>query len=219
MAEATHSSGLRTIFSFFLGLMLTAFVGVGVYTFHPPPHRFDDQIRDLNRREQAIRISRAPNELTSADRDSIQSIERRRNELTDASAAARVPWGRSTSITLVVFATIAMVLSLIGADRAPVISNGLLLGGLFTMLYGVGWIIATDTSISRFLVMTVALVITLALGYVRFVRRGTVPVVAAGAGLTDAPGLADFERRLRDLENRLDDAASALGPRNPPQNR
>jgi hypothetical protein len=87
------------------------------------------------------------------------------------------------------------------------------------MLYGVGWIIATDTSISRFLVMTVALVITLALGYVRFVRRGTVPVVAAGAGLTDAPGLADFERRLRDLENRLDDAASALGPRNPPQNR
>lgn len=219
MADASRGSGLRTIFSFFLGLMLTAFVGVGVYTFHPPPHQFDDQIRDLNRREQAIRSSRAPNELTSADRDSIQSIERRRNELTDASAAARIPWGRSTSVTLIVFATIAMVLSLTGADRAPVISNGLLLGGLFTMLYGVGWIIATDTSISRFLVMTIALAITLALGYVRFVRRRAVPVLTAEEGPTDASSLADLERRLRDLEDRLDDAASALGPRNPPQNR
>src|SRR5204862_3589670 len=96
MAEATRGSGLRTIFSFFLGLMLTAFVGVGVYTFHPPPDQFDEQIRNLGRREQAIREARAPNELTIADRDSLRAIERRRNELTDAALAARKPWGRST---------------------------------------------------------------------------------------------------------------------------
>ena len=69
---------LRTIFAFFLGLMLTAFVGVGVYTFHPPPQRFDKELRDLGRKEQALRDARAPNELTSADRDSLQASERRR---------------------------------------------------------------------------------------------------------------------------------------------
>ena len=213
MAEATRGSGLRTIFSFFLGLMLTAFVGVGVYTFHPPPEQFDEQIRNLGRREQAIREARAPNELTIADRDSLRAIERRRNELTDAALAARKPWGRSTSIILIVFATLAMVVSLIRADQLPVISNGLLLGGLFTMLYGVGWIIATDTSVGRFAVMTIALLITLALGYVRFVRRGTIASTTPGIASSDAHDLADLERRVHDLEERMREAATALGPK------
>ena len=211
MADIRPSGGLGVIFSFFLALMLTAFVGVGVYTFHPPPEGFNTQIRDLGRREQAIRNTRPPNELTSVDRDQIQEINRQRNELIDAEAEARKPWGRSTSVILIVFATLAMGVSLVRADQLPVISNGLLLGGVFTMLYGVGWILATDTSITRFLVMSVALVITLGLGYVRFVRRRTVSPVTVGSGVAEGEGLADIERRVRDLEERMNQAAHALG--------
>lgn len=210
MEESSRSSGLRTIFSFFLGLMLTAFVGVGVYTFHPPPDRFEDELRDISRREQEIRNSRRPDELSAADREQIQELNRQRNELTDATAEARIPWRRRTSITLIVFATLAMAVSLVRADQLPVISNGLLLGGLFTMLYGVGWIIATDTSVARFLVMTVALVITLGLGYVRFVRRAQSPPGSGEPGITEAEGLAGLERRIRNLEERMNDAANAL---------
>lgn len=201
---------LRTIFAFFLGLMLTAFVGVGVYTFHPPPQRFDNEIRDLGRKEQALRDARAPNELTSADRDSLQAIERRRNEAVDAAAAARIPWARTTSIILIVLATLAMAASLIGADRLHVISNGLLLGGVFLMLYGVGWIIATDTSVARFVVITIALAITLGLAYARFVRRAPRTVVAATPGSAEAHDSSDLERRVRALEERLSAAATAL---------
>ena len=202
---------LRTIFAFFLGLMLTAFVGVGVYTFHPPPQRFDNDLRDLGRKEQALRDARAPNELTAADRDSLQAIERRRNELMDAAAAARIPWARTTSITLIVVATLAMAASLVGADRLLVISNGLLLGGVFTMLYGVGWIISTDSSVARFVVITIALAITLALAYLRFVRGA--PRAAAGAPprSPDADDPSALERRLRALEERLNAAAAILG--------
>ena len=82
------------------------------------------------------------------------------------------------------------------------ISNGLLLGGGFTMLYGVGWIVATDTSVTRFVVMTVALLITLALGYLRFVRQAISPV-PSGMKIADSEGLTDIERRLRDLEERM----------------
>jgi len=213
MADIGRSGGLRTIFSFFLGLMLTAFAGVGVYTFHPPPEQFQAEIRNLNRREQAIRNARPHNELTTEDRNQIQEINRHRTELMDAEAEARKPWGRSTSVILIMFATLAMVVSLVRADQLPVISNGLLLGGVFTMLYGVGWIVATDTAITRFLVMSVALVITLGLGYVRFVRRGTIAPVTVGLGVAEGEGLADIERRVRDLEERMNEAAHALGHR------
>lgn len=202
---------LRTIFAFFLGLMLTAFVGVGVYTFHPPPQRFDTEIRDLGRKEQALRDARAPNELTSADRDSLHAIERRRNELIDAAAAARIPWARTTSITIIVVATLAMAASLVGADRLHVISNGLLLGGVFLMLYGVGWIIATDTSVARFVVITIALAITLALAHARFVRRAPRTDVVATPGSPEAYDSSDLERRVRALEERLSAAATVLG--------
>jgi hypothetical protein len=216
MAETKRDAGLRTIFSFFLGLMLTAFVGVGVYTFHPPPEQFDRQIRDLSRREQAIRTSRPPNELTPQDRDQIQDIDRQREKLVDAATEARKPWGRSTSVILIIFATLAMAVSLVRADQLPVISNGLLLGGLFTMLYGVGWTVVSDTSITRFLVMTAALVITLGLGYVRFVRRGAASPVVASAAMPETEGLAEIERRMRGLEERMNDAAHALGQNRSP---
>ena len=202
---------LRTIFAFFLGLMLTAFVGVGVYTFHPPPQQFDKALRDLGRKEQALREKRAPNELTSADRDSLQAIERLRNEAIDAAAAARIPWARTTSIILIVVATLAMAGSLIGPDRLLVISNGLLLGGVFLMLYGVGWMIATDTSVARFVVITIALAITLALAYARFVRRAPRTTAAGVPRSPQASESADLERRIRALEDRLSAAATVLG--------
>ncbi len=211
MADIKRDAGLRTIFSFFLGLMLTAFVGVGVYTFYPPPETFESQIRDLVRREEAIRTSRPSDALTTAERDQVEEINRQRRELVDAAAEARKPWARGTSVVLIVFATLAMALSLVRSDQLPVISNGMLLGGVFTMLYGVGWIVATDTSITRFLVMTAALLITLGLGYVRFVRRGTTLPVAAGLSIPESEGLAQIDRRVRSLEARMNEAAQALG--------
>ncbi len=212
MADVRRSSGLRTIFSFFLGLMVLAFVGVGVYTFHPPPQReLDRQIQDLNRQQREIRNSRPPDELTIADRDQIQELEDEQDELADASRLVSEPWGRNTSIILIVLATLAMGVSLVRADRLPVISNGLLLGGVFTMVYGVGWIVATDTSVARFVVMTVALVITLALGYVRFARRQAILVSPGERSIGDGEGLPDIEQRVRHLEERMNEAANALG--------
>ncbi|MBK8167426.1 MAG: hypothetical protein IPK64_15895 [bacterium] len=212
MAEAARSRGLQTIFSFFLGLMLTAFIGVGVYTFHPPAKDLDRRIQELDRREQALRSGAPDDELSAADRDEVRKLTDSRNELYDAAQARREAWGRSTSIILIALATLVMAVSLVRADQLPVISNGLLLGGVFTMVYGVGWIVATDTSVSRFIVMTVALAITLGLGYARFVRRRSSPSLPIGSALQESEGMARLEQRLRDVEERLDKAAAALGP-------
>jgi hypothetical protein len=211
MANSGRSSGLHIIFSFFLGLMLTAFAGVGVYTFYPPNEEFNEQIRDLRRQEELIRDSRAADQLTEEERAQIREINTQRYAIEDAVREAQRPWGRNTSIILMVVATLAMVISLVKADRLLVISNGLLLGGVFTMLYGVGWIIATDPSKARFVVMTIALLITLGLGYLRFVQRGK-PAGGVGAdGAPDAMGQPEIELRLNDLEKRIHEAARALG--------
>lgn len=203
----TDGGGLKTIFSIFLGLMVTAFVGVGAYTFHPPPEELDARARELAHDEQAIRNSAGPEALTPADRQRLQEVADRQYELAEAAREARERWGRSTSIILIVFATLAMAVSLVRAERWPVISNGLLLGGVFTMLYGVGWIVTTGTALPRFVVMTLALAITLALGYVRFVRGRAVP---PEAGRPDG-AVGDLDRRVREIESRMNEAASALG--------
>lgn len=214
MSEATLSAGLRTIFSIFLGLMLTVFFGIGVYTFHPPPTQFTDQIKGLNKQEQVIKTTKKASELTSSDRDQLESIALKRRELMIAAEEARKPWCLSTSIILIIFSTLTLVISLVRAVQLQVVSNGLLLGGVFTMLYGMGWIAFAGTSIIRFLVMALALVVTLVLGYVRFVRKGKTPPVTEGKQMTESDRLGAIERRIRDLETRMNDAAQVLGKRN-----
>jgi hypothetical protein len=214
MSNATWSAGLQTIFSIFLGLMLTVFFGIGVYTYHPPPSEFTDQIKELNRQEQFIKTTKKASELTSSDRDQLEENALKRRELMIAAEEARKPWCLSTSIILIVFSTLTLVVSLLRAVQLQVVSNGLLLGGVFTMLYGMGWIAFAGTSTIRFLVMTAALIVTLVLGYVRFVRKGKMLPTTEGGEIARVDSLEEIERRIRDLEERMTDAAKALGKKN-----
>lgn len=211
MADTRPGGGLQTLFAIFLGLMVTAFVGVGVYTFYPPPNaQYRDQITKLDRQQQAIRNSRPDAALSPDDRAQMQKIIDERDKVQDANRAATESWGGRTSIILVSLATLAMAISLVAAAQLPVISNGLLLGGVFTMLYGVGWVIVSGTSSSRFIVMTVALAITLALGYVRFVRRRTSAQARSGEMAAGSGDFLELEQRVRTLEERMAQAATAL---------
>lgn len=118
----TQGSGLATIFSIFLGLMLAAFVGVGAYTFHPPPSE-QFALRDLTRREEQLLIARSPDQLSPAERAEWQRLTAERHQLQDAATRAQEGWGRRTSIILIVVATLAMAGSLVRADALPVLSN------------------------------------------------------------------------------------------------
>lgn len=211
MVESRTGTGLQTLFAIFLGLMVTAFVGVGVYTFYPGPfEEFNQRIEALNREREALEIAKSEPDRTAEDRAAIQAVQDRINVAQDEMRVATGDWGRRTSIILVVFATLVMAISLVRANQLPVISNGLLVGGVFSMIYGVGWIVFSDTSPMRFGVMTGALVITIALGYIRFVRgkaTASSPAPATGGGSPE------LERRVAELERRLDEAASALSAR------
>ena len=120
-------------------------------------------------------------------------------------------WRLVTSIILLLSATIIMIVSMLLPDRVPVIANGVLLGGLFTMIAAVGYTSSTQDNIVRFFVVTLALLVTVGMGYWRFTlaRRpkpagasaGPVGTAAAGA---EAPVDAALAARVDTLEARLD---------------
>ena len=217
MSPAKQNLGLQIIFSIFLGLMVMAFIGVGVYTFYPPPDPVcQEELQELYRQQEDVQRFKDPTALTDAERDRLTEVLAKIRTVEDRLAAQREVWGRNTSIILIAFATLTMAISLIRSEQLPVISNGLLLGGVFTMIYGVGWIVATGTSYARFFVMTAALAITLVLGYIRFVWRRQLKAgqVAAGGAATGSGAIGGdvgaIEERLAAIEQRLAAVGAAL---------
>ncbi len=158
------NNALQIIFAFFLGLVLVAFVGIGVNTFYPAP---------------------------SYGTPGAQSYS---------------DWQLLTSIILLIVATVTLVISLALPASQAVITNGLLLGGVFTMVYAVVAAISSDQNIWRFIVVAAALAVTIVIGYLKFAQRDHPAAVApTSPGLPDdaAARLAELERRFEALRRAL----------------
>jgi hypothetical protein len=205
---------LQTIFSFFLGLMVLAFVGVGVNTFYPSPaEKYVKQMRETSRRQEALNRQAVPGSMTAADAARLDSLAAKQDAINEQQQAEMKDWARVTSIILVLFATLALAVSLILSEQLRVISNGLLLGGLFTMVYGVGWVIFSGNSVARFWVILFALIVAIGLGYLKFVRGRKEKAAAPGAGgvAPDDAALGQLSARVTALEQRAAAAARVLG--------
>lgn len=158
---------LQIIFAFFLGLVVVAFVGIGVNTFYPEPAYVDGR----------------PDQY--------------------------VGWQLTTGIVLLICATIVLAVSLFLPESQAVLSNGILLGGVFTMIYAVGMTVSSNASVVRFVVVAVALAVTVAIGFLKFVRGKPATQAAAGTPASaDAPG--EFGERLAAVERKLDALGRAL---------
>ncbi|HEY3548404.1 MAG TPA: hypothetical protein VGK17_20210 [Propionicimonas sp.] len=159
------NNALQIIFAFFLGLVVVAFVGIGVNTFYPEPAYVDGR----------------PDQY--------------------------VGWQLTTGIVLLICATIILAVSLFLPESQAVLSNGILLGGVFTMIYAVGITVSSNVSVLRFVVVAIALAVTIAIGWLKFVRGR-----AAKAGVSAPPEAAASElgERLAAVERKLDALGRAL---------
>lgn len=229
--EAKRGDALQFIFSLFLGVLLVVFVGVGVWTFYPQP--FDQNSPEQRELDRLYRQQSA--EFEGKGGDSVSSpeaerIQKRIDELNDKMQKQRDDWSRNTSIVLMAFATVLMAVSLTLPETMKVFSNGFLLGGMFTLIYGTGWSFAGGDSRVRFYVVAVALLLSVGFGYLRFIRgrKEAAEAAVAGAGGAGAAGaagmavgasgaevdageLAAIARRVAELERRAAAAAEALG--------
>ena len=176
---------LQVIYSFFLGLVVLGLVAIGINTFHPQP-RWPEFGYD--------KYDGAPTPGQIAEQASAQ----------EAARLAQESWSLTTSIILLVAATLILAVSLWRPARMAVISNGLLLGGIFTMIYAVGQSLSSQTGqLARFFVALAALVVTVGIGYLTFIRRKPVAesLPVGGAGAED---LGPLGERVAVLERRLE---------------
>src|SRR3990170_3350495 len=154
---------LRIVYTFFVGVMLALFVGLGIDTFYPGP---DEPQYPFEVADQPT-----PEEQRDYD-DELQAYQ-----------DAQEGYNRTVAVIATVSAVLMMGLSLLLEKTNTVLTNGVMLGGLFTLLYGVGRGFASGDTTTTFITVAVGLAVVVFLGYRRFGQRGD----DAGPPPPDAP--------------------------------
>lgn len=153
---------LRIVFTFFVGAILALFVGFGIHTFYPPPQEPDSALVELK-----------PNPTD----EEIAKVEAERRVFEQAYQR----YSRNVSIASMTGSVLLLVASLVLERRNKVMANGILLGGLFILVYGVGRGFASRDTTTLFITLTIALALVLFLGFRRFRPARGEPVVEEGS--------------------------------------
>lgn len=161
MGDRTDTRTLRTVYTFFLGALLALFVGLGVTTVHPGPQE--------PAASPELVAAQEVRELTPEEQQ--QWAEHLRDREVWAEQSRR--HHRDVGVVLLVGAVLLLVLGLLVERRGPVLANGILLGGLFTLFHSVVRSLLSQDTLVTFGVVTVALALVLYIGYRRFVDRPT----------------------------------------------
>lgn len=150
---------LKTLYTVFLAALIALFFGLGVAAFYPAPKQPE-----------------FPTVLEKQDSPGIESQEikdiRIQNEKDQREYQNKIAtYNRNVSIITLTLAVFALVVSLVLANRIPLLTDGLMLGGLFTLIYSIGRGFATEDARYRFIIVTIGLLITIVIGYVKFIKQ------------------------------------------------
>lgn len=149
---------LVVVYKVFVGLLLAAFVGVGIAAFAPEP-RFPEPPIPMMRPGAAAELSPE----TQRELDEYQRVSREfRVELG--------VYNRNVSALSAAAAIVMLALSLTMLRRIDLFSDGFLLGGILTFGYSILRGFVAEDNMFRFVVVSIGLLIALGLGYVRFIR-------------------------------------------------
>lgn len=150
---------IKLVYTFFVGLLLAIFIGVGIQTFYSSPPRPDFP-------------SITADELRKDDGSSVPASDVRSDyeqAYRDYEIKNKV-YNRNVSIIALVASIALVVVSLVYESRIKVIADGVMMGGLFTLLYSIIRAFVSEDTKYLFAAVSVGLVLVLYLGYHRFVR-------------------------------------------------
>ncbi len=152
---------LRLIYTLLLGVFLAIFVGVGISAFYKGP-TYPDMPAVLKYCTTEVKNAQQYSEFKKvAERFDIQEKSFRSNELL---------YNRNVTIIAVIAAIILVIASLTLFKKILLIADGILLGGVFTLIYSIIRGFSAEDSRFQFVVVTIGLIISLVLGYIKFIR-------------------------------------------------
>ena len=153
---------LKFIYTVFIGVLFATLVGVGIAAFYPQPKHPDYPIRLSYPKEPALQ--------TETDRQTLikeqEAYEKKSKEFQEKNQL----YNRNVSIIAIVFAIAALVVSLTFLKTLLMIADGLLLGGLLTLLYSIIRGFETQDNMFRFIVVAIGFVVAVAVGYIKFTK-------------------------------------------------
>lgn len=156
---------LKFIYSVFIGILFATLVGVGIAAFYPEPKYPTYPIR-LNYPKPEI-------QQTEKDRQEMIREQQTYEQLTKDYEAKKQTYNRNVSIIAVIFAILALVVSLTFLKTLNLIADGLLFGGLLTLIYSIIRGFETDDNIFRFVVVAVGFIVAVIVGYIKFAKPAT----------------------------------------------
>ncbi|MCG2621970.1 hypothetical protein LVY72_08570 [Arthrobacter sp. I2-34] len=168
---------LKIVYTFFLGIIIALFVGLGIRTFYAPPEAPQFPVTQVTKAN--------PTDQELAEQQKQQEEYDRAYRAYDEQNSI---YNRNVSTISLVASVVLLGLSLLLEKRNRVLANGVLLGGLFTLLYSIGRGFASQDTLMTFIAVTVGLAVALFLGYRRFFEKPTaasaVNPPASGTGTT-----------------------------------
>lgn len=152
-----HNTLFKLIYTFILGVVIALFVGVGVSAFYEPPKEPEYPIITSSYKEPAGEISKED----AAKQEQFERDMRAYSEI-------RQGYERNVSVILLGLAVVTITIGLVFSRQIGFLSDGILLGGLFTLVHALIRGFAADDTKYLFAASTVAVAVVLYLGYRRF---------------------------------------------------
>lgn len=153
---------IKYVYIVFIGILLAAFVGVGIAAFYKGPTAPDYPF-SLKYQDPAVTRLATESAQMKIDQEKYDSEFKQFQKLEEQ-------YNKNVSIMAIVAAIIMLVVSLTLFKQILVIADGLLLGGVLTLSYGIVRGFGSNDDIFRFLVVSAGLIVALILGYIKFVK-------------------------------------------------
>lgn len=150
---------LKVLYTIFLAIMLAFFIGLGIEAFYATP-KAPDYPTELQYN------GKAPSEMSPE----MQKIQKDYDQSQKDWMKENSVHSRNTSIIAMIASVILLILSLTVLVKINILSDGFLLGGLLTLLYGIIRGFESDNNKFRFLMVSIGLLVALILGYLKFIR-------------------------------------------------
>ncbi len=154
---------IKYVYTLFVGILLAIFVGVGIAAFYPEP-KYPEYPQSMKYPRPALETKEAtPSSIQIKDQNEFERLsEEYQDKIND--------YNKNVSSIAVGSAILMLIISLTLLKQILVIADGLMLGGVLTLLYSIARGFQSGDHMFRFFVVSVGLLVALILGYLKFVR-------------------------------------------------
>jgi prolipoprotein diacylglyceryltransferase len=149
---------LRVIYSIFIAILFATLVGAGISAFYPGPKA----------PEYPLGLS-APSQ--TGEGPAFEAKQREFDERQKNYQKESELYNHNVSIISLVAAIATLVVALTLFRRIELIADGLLLGGLFVLVYSIFRAFGDGDQVFRFIVTSVGFLVAVTLGYLKFVHH------------------------------------------------